>query len=130
MSSSKQKPLNEYIDFIDEPSSFSSNSDTSYSNKLAKEEDENWDKQRKDIDGANGLRLEKVFFNIAIIIVSLLTFLLCILLVIWFFHLVAPECWKWLNKSDVQSIERILFASTLLSLAGKYFSKYKILNSH
>ena len=55
------------------------------------------------------------------------TFLLIILVIVWFWHLIAPCYLKWLNHEQVQSIERILFASTLVSFIGKYFSKYKIL---
>lgn len=123
--------LKDDLNFIGEEKSRYSDSSThklkSIDTKLAELEDKDWGRLRQEIDGQNGLILEQVFFKIAVYLVRLLFILFGILILVWFYHLISPECIRWLKDSEVQSIERILFASTLLSLAGKYFSKYKIL---
>lgn len=107
--------------------------DTPKVDKFAKREEKryagrDYDKERKEQDGENGLKLDNLFFKIACRIINVLSFLFIILVAIWFWHLISPSCWRWLTHSEVQAIERILFASTLISLAGKYFSKYNLLN--
>ena len=94
---------------------------------LAQEEEKNWGKEHENIIGRQRLRLEKVLFKIALITIILLALLLLILIIVWFYHLVTPECIHWLDGKRLQLVERVLFASTLLSVAGKYFSKFNIL---
>ena len=97
---------------------------------FAKKEEKSYSQQRADVYGKQGIRLDRTLFRIASVFIWILAILFMLLILIWFFHLVSPECLKWLSKADIQSIERILLASTILSIAGKYFSKYKILEKH
>ncbi|AXG74040.1 hypothetical protein DVK85_07185 [Flavobacterium arcticum] len=124
----KHKDL-EDLSFISEDSYEYTSFGTENNNNdnLAIKEEKNWGKERGELDGKHGVILEKALFRIAVFFIYLLSILFCLLLLIWFYHLVTPKCYKWLGHESVQSIERILFASTLLSLAGKYFSKYEIL---
>lgn len=113
------------LDFIIEDSAYQEN-DRSYN--LAKKEVHSYKKQRAETLNENGIRLEKHLFGLAVFLIYILYVLFVILLLVWFFHLTLPFYCHWLLPEDIQLIERILFASTLLSLAGKYFSKYGVLD--
>lgn len=98
--------------------------------KSAKAEDKVWsnyDELRARQDGEHGVHLENVFFKIACWAIYFFAILLGLSTTIWFLHLILPCSCRWLSPHEVQSLERILFASTLVSVAGKYFSKYKII---
>ncbi|OJW78661.1 MAG: hypothetical protein BGO69_01380 [Bacteroidetes bacterium 46-16] len=79
-------------------------------------------------NGKHGIELNKHLFFVARISIWILYILFIVLLIIWFFHLVTPISWHWLTHEEIQAIERILYASTLISLAGKYFSKFQLLD--
>ena len=126
----EDESLKDKLNFIDETVNSENEPIPNNGLKFAKKEEKSYEEQRADVYGQQGIKLERTFFTIASIFIWVLSILLIILILIWFFHLVSPPCWKWLTNEDVQSIERILFASTILSLAGKYFSKYKVLEKH
>lgn len=125
----EDESLQDKLDYIDEGNNSETESivNNGVGLNFAKKEAKSYEEQRADVYGQQGIQLERTFFTIASIFIWVLSILLIILILIWFFHLVSPPCWKWLTNENVQSIERILFASTILSLAGKYFSKYKVL---
>ncbi|MGM9476412.1 hypothetical protein ACS5PU_08270 [Pedobacter sp. GSP4] len=52
-----------------------------------------------------------------------------LLLLIRIYHFLTPTCWQWLNDSQIQTLDKLLFSGTLGSILGKYsgsiFSKEK-----
>lgn len=40
-------------------------------------------------------------------------------------HFASPLCWRWLDEKDNHNIERVVFSGIILSLASKYFKRYK-----
>jgi hypothetical protein len=98
--------------------------------KQAKQEEKNWTSLRGEQDGKHGVILDNNLFWIACVAIWVLFCLFLILLIIWFWHLVTPTQAHWLKQPELQAVERILFASTIVSLAGKYFSKFKLLDKH
>lgn len=97
----------------------------------SKAELNNWsvyDEQSARQENEHGLAFKNVLFNIAKASMYILSALFFTLLIIWFLHQILPLCWLWLDKERAHSLERILFASTLVSVAGKYFSKYNLLD--
>lgn len=127
MEENPNNSLEEKLSFIDDEVHDSSIPEPE--DYLAKKEAESYSKKKADVIDEQGIQLHKVLFKIASVFIWVLSILFLTLLLIWFTHIIFPNCWKWLNESDVQTIERILFASTILSFAGKYFSKFKILDN-
>jgi len=55
--------------------------------------------------------------------------LLIILGIVWCAHLVLPEHLRWLSELEVHGIERLLFSSVIISIAGRYFRKFRIIEN-
>lgn len=54
-------------------------------------------------------------------------FIIVCLILIWAFHIMSPLCWRWLDPSEIHTIERIIFSGVILSLASGYFKKFNII---
>lgn len=96
---------------------------SSYSAKLAEKEEE-----YKFKDGERG---EKYRIHIHLIVVAgmyVIGFIMIALILVRSFHFVSPLVWRWLDEKDLHNIERIVFSGIILSLATKYFKKYKIMD--
>lgn len=49
------------------------------------------------------------------------------MIIIRAFHFLTPVSWHWLTDKENQDIERIIFGTVFLSVVGKYFKKYNII---
>lgn len=117
-------PPNVPNDEIDKISEFTTSASTSKSSDVSLAEQE----QKSFLnDGKRGEAYKKHIHNIVIVGMYVVGFSLVILFLIWAWHLVAPCEWRWLDQSETQGIERILFSGVIISLAGRYFSKFNIL---
>lgn len=92
----------------------------------AKETPDNYEKLRAEQDGMHSIRFAALFFHIARCGIIVLFLILFCLLLIWIWHLITPHCWQWLDDKETAVIERILYSSAFISLAGRYFSKYNL----
>lgn len=81
------------------------------------------------LDGEYGIKFGQHAYIIACIMLYVGTLILIVFGIIWALHLILPIEYKWLSDAHVQGIERILFSSIIVSIAGKYFRKYKLLDA-
>jgi hypothetical protein len=67
--------------------------------------------------------------NLTVISIWILGMAGLLLLLIRIYHFLTPICWQWLNESQIQTLDKLLFSGTLGSILGKYggsiFSKEK-----
>ena len=124
--SNPQISFEDKLDYIDDQ--VQDKSDVNLEDKLAKKEAKSYSEQKANVIGKQGIEFHQILFNIARVLIWIFTGLFIALLLVWFLHLILPYSLRWLCNSEVQSIERILFASTIISFAGKYFAKFKLLD--
>lgn len=74
------------------------------------------------------MRLNRLLFHLAKFTIAIIWSILMILTLIWFYHIATPNCWHYLDDKALQTVERILFSSALISVGGKYFGKFKLLD--
>lgn len=75
----------------------------------AKNEEKGWsdlDKVRK----ANDVRWLKCFGWIVVIMTVVFSTLFLVALLIWSYHYMAPDDWKWLSHEDLSKIQSVLFS--------------------
>lgn len=106
------------------PSSITADQDSSI------ETPDTYEKLRAEQDGKHGIELSRHLFYVARVSIWAFYIFFLVLLTVWFVHLITPKnCpLHWLGDAELLAIERILYASTLVSLAGKYFSKFNLLD--
>lgn len=121
--------LQEKLEYIDE-NIVQGSGISSIGDKLAQKESQSFAKQQADQIKEQGIKFHKLFFQVACLLIWFFAILFIILVLVWFIHLIVPVCYRWLDSSEIQAIERILFASTLISFAGKYFAKFKLLEAN
>jgi len=54
--------------------------------------------------------------------------IIILMILIRAFHFLSPESWHWLTDKENQDIERIIFGTVFISVVGKYFKKYNIID--
>ncbi|HEY9256535.1 hypothetical protein [Chitinophaga sp.] len=54
--------------------------------------------------------------------------IIILMILIRAFHFLSPERWHWLTDKENQDIERIIFGTVFISVVGKYFKKYNIID--
>jgi len=96
------------------------------SDTLAKKEENKWDTYRGEQDGRHSMKFAALFFHIARCTIVVIAISLLYFLAVWIWHISTPEKWHWLDEKGVAVIERILYSSAIVSLAGRYFSKYNL----
>lgn len=52
--------------------------------------------------------------------------IIILMILIRAFHFLSPERWHWLTDKENQDIERIIFGTVFISVIGKYFKKYNL----
>lgn len=77
-------------------------------------------------DGERGEAYRKHIHNIVITGMWVIGISMIALILVRMWHFAAPECWRWLNDKDTHNIERVVFSGIILSLATKYFKRYKL----
>ncbi len=88
---------------------------------------EDLDRERDDQTKNHGLRLSETFFTITTLFVWIGFILFSFTIVVWSWHQLTPLNWKWLDEKEIHNLERILFASALISVGGKYLGKFKLM---
>jgi hypothetical protein len=77
-------------------------------------------------DGDRGDKYKTHIHNIVVTGMYVLGFALILLVLVRAWHMGAPENLKWLNPDQCHEIERVIFSSVIVTLAGRYFKRYKI----
>jgi hypothetical protein len=92
------------------------------SEKLAQQESENLFKENE-----RGERLKGHVFNIVCFALWVFTVLFVAMVMVWAYHIAAPEHIRWLSELEVHMLERIVFGSSILiTVAARYFKKYNV----
>lgn len=76
-------------------------------------------------NGEHGLRLDRTIFYVARVAIWLAGLIIAAFGIVWATHIVLDDEHRWLSQPELQGLERILFSGILVSLAGKYFGKFK-----
>lgn len=79
-------------------------------------------------DGERGDKFKHTIFQIVRIGLWVVGIIMLAIIIVLAWHFLTPKCWRWLSPDELHNLERILFSSVILSLAGKYFKKYGIVD--
>lgn len=114
-------PDNEILEEVRDD--FSSPVNQSYT----QDEVNSFEAERKGQTHGQSIKLSNTIFCILRIFVWIMFLIFSSTLIVWTWHQLAPCCWKWLSDDAVHNLERILFASALISVGGKYLGKFKLM---
>lgn len=73
-------------------------------------------------DGKRNEGVKNVTHWIFLWILRIAFVLICIVLITRVFHLILPNCLRWLGLNDISQMDKFLFSSSLGGIIGKYFS--------
>jgi hypothetical protein len=77
-------------------------------------------------DFQRGVSYKKHFHRVVTAGIYVLGAIILCFIIIRAWHLVSPECSRWLTDSQLHTIDTVLFSSIIFSLASRYFSYYKL----
>jgi len=80
-------------------------------------------------DSQRGESYKETIHNIVSILIWVVGIIMMGLIIVRGIHLAIPLKFRWLGESDLSNIDRVIFSSIIVSLASKYFKKYKILGT-
>jgi len=88
-----------------------------------------YDKELREQHHKFTLKLNEILFVLGRNTIRIVWFVLMIFFIIWAYHIASPHCWHFLEHEGLQTIERILFSSALISIGGKFFGKFNLLEA-
>jgi len=68
-------------------------------------------------------RFRNHFENLAIVTLWIAALSVIGLAIVWFWHLIMPSSYRWLNTEDISHIQSIVTAGLLVGVIGKHFKK-------
>lgn len=80
-------------------------------------------------DGERGDSFRKHIHCLAIVGIYIVAILIYIMICVRVYHFLVSDCYRWLTDKEVADIERIIFAAGFVSVLGKYFTKYNIIDT-
>lgn len=118
-----QQPVHNDLSLINRSVELDAVATSAEDNRLAESEQE-WLLN----DGRRGEAFRKHIHNIVVACIYVIGIIMIGLVLIRFYHFIAPPGGRWLNDHDLHNIERIIFSGIIASLAAKYFKKYRVLD--